>query len=162
MAYERAIAIEPRFASPRSSRGALLALLGREDEALRECELATTLEPTLAFAQANYAAALFDCRRYEEAISASDKALALDPGIEYVEALRVNAKRFLCDWSGFDEEASRLLDGAGGKRPVAMPLMILPVTSSAREQLSCGRLISSVLCPEQPKPLWSGRIYSHD
>lgn len=39
---------------------------------------------------------------------------------------------------------------------------MLPVASSASDQLKCGEQYSSSICPDLPRPLWSGEIYAHE
>jgi len=79
------------------------------------------------------------------------KLSALDPNAKYIEALRIQAKMFLCDWSNWDAEVSRLLAGSREKRAVALPLTVLAVSPSHRSVQMRGAVLDGV-CPVSPRP----------
>ncbi len=62
-----------------SSIGALLASVGRYEEALESCQKAIALNPKSVKALVNQGAALLNLERYEEALSNCQKAIALNP-----------------------------------------------------------------------------------
>jgi protein O-GlcNAc transferase len=86
----------------------------------------------------------------------------LDPAVKYIEALRLNAKMFMCDWTDINAETSQCLARVRDKKAVAAPLNVLALSASAGDQLSCGELMSSTISPTPSRPLWSAEIYSHD
>jgi Flp pilus assembly protein TadD len=93
--FDRALAIEPRFAKAHCNRGVALAELGQWQEALASYDQALRIAPGLASAHSNRAAVLLKLRCCEEALTSCDRALELKS--DYAEAYcqRGNALRAL-------------------------------------------------------------------
>ena len=76
-AYERAIALKPKFATPWINKGVALTRLRRYDEALVAYRRALRLNPAEPLVWNNLASVLSrDLGRYDEAINVCDQALA--------------------------------------------------------------------------------------
>lgn len=78
-AYDRVIALAPRFANAFANRGVALRRLGRLDEALDSYDRALALDPGSADAHANRGNVLQDLGRFEEALSSQEAACRLRP-----------------------------------------------------------------------------------
>jgi tetratricopeptide (TPR) repeat protein len=80
---QRAVSLSPNFDSARFVLGAILARLGRSDEAIAELDIGDRLAPNshwLYLSALNRSIAYLQAGRLEEAISSADQALPLLPG----------------------------------------------------------------------------------
>ena len=77
--YQRAIALNPNYASAHQWRAENLSALGRVDEALAEARSALELDPLSLIINRNYGDCLADARRFDEAIEQYRKTIDLDP-----------------------------------------------------------------------------------
>lgn len=78
--YAEASVCDPQNAVYHSNRAAALMQLGRDEEAVRECEAAVALNPAYARSYSRLGAALHKLGRYQEALDRGyNKALELDP-----------------------------------------------------------------------------------
>jgi TolB-like protein/Tfp pilus assembly protein PilF len=76
---QRAIVLNPNYASAHQWRAENLSTLERFDEALAEARRALELDPLALIISRNYADVLMDARRYDEALEQYRKTLDLDP-----------------------------------------------------------------------------------
>ncbi len=77
--YERAIALNPDYATAHHWYSEFLAVSGRESEALREIQAANALDPLSPVIGTTLAERLFYARRYDEAIAQLRKTLEVSP-----------------------------------------------------------------------------------
>lgn len=103
-----------------------------------------------------------ELKRYDEAAAAYDKALAIDANLDELQGAYIHAKSHCCDWSNFDSDCSKLIDGIGKGLPVASPFAILGLPVTAEDQLKCARTFVGRTIGFANPPLWRGEIYSHD
>ncbi len=85
-AYDRAIALDPSYATAYNNKGLALYDLKRFDDAIHAYDRAIALDPSYAIAYNNKGNALYDLKRFDDAIHAYDRAIALDPS--YVDCLQ--------------------------------------------------------------------------
>ena len=77
--YERAIELDPSFATPRHWYSRFLGGLGRYDEALFQINKARELDPHSRSIAFNVGARLADARRFDEAIAQYNRVLEMEP-----------------------------------------------------------------------------------
>lgn len=77
--YQRAIELQPNFATSHHRYAWFLSDVGRHDQALQEIHRAQELDPTSIVVQTNLGRVLYRARRYDEAIAELRKAVDLDP-----------------------------------------------------------------------------------
>lgn len=77
--YERAISLNPNYATAHQWRAENLSAMGRIDEALAEAYRALELDPLSVIINRNIGDCLVDARRFDEAIEQYRKTLDLDP-----------------------------------------------------------------------------------
>ncbi|MBI5300426.1 MAG: tetratricopeptide repeat protein [Deltaproteobacteria bacterium] len=90
-AYDRAIAIDPNFASAHSNRGNALSELGRNKEALAAYDRAIAIDPNFTLAHSNRGVVLRELNRNKEALATYDRAIAIDPNFAFAHFNRGNA-----------------------------------------------------------------------
>jgi TolB-like protein/Tfp pilus assembly protein PilF/tRNA A-37 threonylcarbamoyl transferase component Bud32 len=76
--FERAIELNPRYATAHGWFGYYLGLMGRHEEAYTECQRAIRLDPLSSVIQWTLAAVYWMARRYDQAIEQLEKTLELD------------------------------------------------------------------------------------
>jgi serine/threonine protein kinase/tetratricopeptide (TPR) repeat protein len=99
--YERAIELNPNYATGRYWYADHLARVGRHDDAVREVQLANELDPLSVITNHMVAWVLYFARRFEEAAAQARRTLDLDD--DYVAAQRVLG--WACEELGRVEEA---------------------------------------------------------
>jgi tetratricopeptide (TPR) repeat protein len=77
--FERAIQLDPNYASARQWYGEVLAIMGRSDEAIVELKRAQELDPLSLIINADLGLAYCYARRYDEAIAQLRKTIEMDP-----------------------------------------------------------------------------------
>jgi tetratricopeptide (TPR) repeat protein len=80
--FKRAIAADSTFATAHFWRGLLFLQQERNDEALREIQLARSLEPASLVINTAVTQVLYDMRRYEDAEKSGRNVLQLDPTLQ--------------------------------------------------------------------------------
>jgi tetratricopeptide (TPR) repeat protein len=77
-AFQRALELEPRYATAHQWYAELLSAMGRHDEALIEIRRATDLDPFSLIANSVHAYLLYFARHYNRSIAVADRVLELD------------------------------------------------------------------------------------
>ena len=98
-AYQRAIALNPNFATARHWHGFFLGMVGRVDEAVAEIRRAQELDPLSIIIRTHLGLMLYQGRRYDEAIKQLRQTLEMEPyfaAAHYFLALAYEQKR-MCE-----------------------------------------------------------------
>ena len=160
-ACDRALTMKSDMAGIWLTRGKSLQALKRRDDALVSYRKVLALEPQVAEAWVGSGILSFELKQLDDAVAAYDKALLLEEPA-YVQGLRLHAKMHACDWSDFDADCEKVLAGLRDGKLVAPPFTILPIASTAADQLRCAELFTAQAAPAAAEPQWRGEPYSHD
>ena len=79
--FERALELNPRYATARMWFGFALGMMGRPEEAHTEFKRSIRLDPHNSYAYVAFGFACYSARRFDQAIEYFKKSLELDPGI---------------------------------------------------------------------------------
>lgn len=187
---KRALAVNPRSAQTHTNYGTALAATGAQQQAIEHHRKAVLLQPDSPYAHYNLANALRNIGKADEAIQHYRRTLALKPDnpealnnlslalgskAEFPEAAslcqrlislgshepnlygrlqHLNAQH--CNWhtdAGFLEHIEH-------GEVLATPFSILPMASTARQQLHCAMTHARAQYPSAPRPAWSTK--QHD
>src|SRR6516225_9764439 len=159
-AYDRALALKPDLTEACLGRGAVFSDLKKYGEALAAYDRALALKPDSAQAWAGRATTTLHMAQYDQAFLGYHKALTLEPDLDYVEGLRLAMKFHSCDWTELKAETAQLLTRVREGRVVSVPFALLPLHSSAKDQLQCAQRYMKE-SPAYP-PVWLGETYLHD
>lgn len=122
--YAEASRCNPQNAVYHSNRAAALMQLGRDEEAVRECEAAVALNPAYARSYSRLGAALHKLGRYQEALDRGySKALELDPANATVQENKAACERDLRAASAAAAAPAPAAPGAGAAPSGAAPPM---------------------------------------
>jgi predicted O-linked N-acetylglucosamine transferase (SPINDLY family) len=161
-AYDKAIALAPTDAKTWQGRGKALHQLKRNDEAVAAFERALALNPDLADGWAARGNVFVELDRREEALADYARALSLKPDLKYVPGALLQAKMYICDWSGLPSETERVLSMMRQGSLAATPFVAVSLPSSPADQLRCARLFMADQYPAAIQPIWAGERYAHD
>jgi protein O-GlcNAc transferase len=159
-AYEKALARKPRLAEAWLGRGNVFLRWKRYEEASAAYDKALELKSDFAEAWYGGAQAALHLAQYHQAFLRYHKALTLDPNLEYVEGLLLEMKLYLCDWTELETETAQLLTRVKEGKAVSVPFALLPLPSTAAEQLQCAVRYTKDL--RTYPPVWLGETYAHD
>ncbi len=161
VACDRALALNANLVGVWLTRGKSLLALKRAEETVAAFRKAAELQPDLADAWYGLGIGSFELKRHADAVTAYDRALAIGEP-DYARGFRLHAKMHACDWSGFDADCAQLLSAVRAGKRAAAPLAILPIASTAEDQLKCAELFIAQVAPAAGQPLWRGETYTHD
>ncbi len=94
--YERAIELDPRYATAHQWFGISLILMGRFDEGFTELKRAIRLDPLSIIINATLGMGYWLARRYDEQIEQFEKTLELDPDFALAHAVLGYAYLYKC------------------------------------------------------------------
>src|SRR5258706_5260029 len=160
--YDQATALNPADPDRHYNRGNVLIRRGRGPEALAAYEKTLALSPEFAAARQAHGSASFALGDYERAFLDYDAAFRLDPDRDYLEGYRLHAKMHICDWTALPEEMRRLVAHVREGKHATEPFMLLPVWSSAEDQLRCALTYAADRYPPNPSAAWKGEKYRHE
>ena len=159
--YDKSIAIFPHRAEVFDNRGSTLANLGRYQEALASFQRALELNPNPR-SYANRASTRAQFKQYDKALEDFDKAFAGDPNLDYLAGNRFTTKLYGCRWDGYEKDCSLVIGGVRKNNLKVEPFSLIPIPSTARDQLQCAERFIRDKAPAGPKMPWHGRRYTHD
>lgn len=106
--YRAALALDPASADARNNLAGALSSLGRRDEAAAEYAYVIETHPDFADARFNLGNVLIAVKRFDAAAAVFRGALAIDSSHAAAAGGLLAAKRFACDWDGFDADVATL------------------------------------------------------
>jgi protein O-GlcNAc transferase len=141
---QRAIQLRPGYTKALLNLANAVADLGRLDEAEQILTKLTGANPEYSEAFHDLGALYEKTKRIQDAVTAYGRVLELQPDSPSALAAVENAKRNICDWSGWPESVDRLIEAtrkclAEGKPSPIWPLVScrFPTTSRDRYQIAC-------------------------
>lgn len=137
----------PDHARGHNNLGVALSGLRQYVAALDAYKTAARLQPDMPEAYANQAGTLEMLQRHEEAIDAYKQALQLLPTYPHLPGRLAYKQLYICDWSDFEVNRKRILDGTAGGHAVCDPFRILAFSDSAKDHAAVAQLWSTQLTP---------------
>ncbi len=150
--FERALATDPSHAGARYSRAVVLMQAGRLEEALHDCTQALERVPGDARVHFLRGVVLAQLERLEEARDACARAIELDPELPFAHGQWLMLRLRLCDWDRLDDAIESTLSRVRRDLPAADPFTLIPVPSTAADQLACARTFVATRYPPKPLP----------
>lgn len=136
----RALQLDPAYADAWYNLGAGLSTLGRDEEALAGYGRALSYRPDFARAHVARGQLLMQQRRPAEALASFEQAMRLEPRFPWLRGNWLNARLYLCEWAGFDEEARRLAGEIAAGQQATTPLTALSLLDSPALQRRAAEL----------------------
>ena len=126
----RALELNPAYADAWYNLAADLARLGRDEEALAGYGRALACRPDFARAHLARGQLQMQRRRPAEALVSFEQAMRLEPRLPWLRGNWLNARLYLCEWTGLDEEVRRLAAEVAAGQQATTPLTALSLLDS--------------------------------
>ena len=160
--YDRALKTHPDYAEAHNNRGNVLRRLGRLQDSLASYEKALEIEPDNADGLFNRGNIYQELKLLDEAVEDFERGIKIDPNYGHARGTLYNAKRYSCDWRGYEEETALILAETRAGRPCTTPWLFLAMSDSPGDQLRCTQSWQRERYPTSGSPLWQGERYRHD
>ena len=147
--FDEALALEPKNLQALYKRAVMLGELGRTDEALAAYDSVLSLKPdhVQAFNNRGYLLWLHN-RDYSKAIADLERALVVMPDLPYGAGELLHMKMYAADWTNYESEKARLVDGVRGSARVARPFMFEAIADRPQDLQVCSRVYARDQYPE--------------
>jgi len=159
--FDEALRLKPDYVEALNNKANLLHTLHRHHEALLCLEQATRLDPEDDKALGNLGYILTEYKKNALAAEYFAKALAINPYYDYAQGLRAYALLHCCDWTNYEAYRDSIREGISQGRRVCNPLAFMALSDEPPEQLLCAQIFAQHRFPEDPTPVWQGKIYRH-
>jgi len=83
------------------------------------------------------------------------------PYHENAQGLHAYARLHACDWTDYESNRARILEGIEEGKRVCNPMALMALTDDPRLHQKCAVEFGKVRFPASSKPLWSGQRYRH-
>jgi predicted O-linked N-acetylglucosamine transferase (SPINDLY family) len=162
--YHRALAINPDYAEAHYNLGRALGAQSQFEGAEASYRRTLTLDPDHAGAHYGLANIFRTQRKLSEAIAGFERAMTLDPGDLVSLANWFRERQNICDWANYRKDESRARSALEAQASPFAPGLLLALSSTPEEQLSCARRVSAkIAVPEaamllRPRPRPGSRL----
>jgi protein O-GlcNAc transferase len=148
--FDRAIERAPDYVDAHHNRGIALRAQDRTTEAIAAFDRAVTLRPRYVEALNSRRILFQELGRHEEAARALMAFLEVSPDFPFARGSLLESQLYCCDWSGFDEQLTRVEGGLRQNKPAAMPFTLLAVSDDPSQQLAGARIFAHYETREWP------------
>ena len=160
--YDRALELKPDYVEALINSGTLLRETLNHHAALDRFMRALAIKPDHLNALSNCAIMLTEFKRPLEAIAMFDRLLKINPDFEYGVGSVCYERMHACDWSHFDTDVAKILEGIAAGKPIAKSLGVMSITDDAAVHHQCAETFAAHRYGARPAPLWTGQRYRHD
>ncbi|MBU1378760.1 MAG: tetratricopeptide repeat protein [Alphaproteobacteria bacterium] len=135
--FQAAIRLDPSYGDAQVNLGNAIAASGKAAEALEIYDRAIAINPRLVAAWNGRGNVLAALQRWAEAVAAYDEAMVIQPTYPGLLGQRLYARTKLCDWRGYDEARSEVLDSVRAGRLASTPFALLALSERAEDERTC-------------------------
>ena len=160
--YDKALELKPDYVEALINSGTLLREQLDHHAAIDRFNRALALKPDHLNAMSNLAIMLTEFKRSEEAVAMFERLLAIKPDFEYGVGSICYERMHACDWSHFDSDVAKILEGIEAGKPVAKSLGVMSITDDAAVHHRCAEIFAAHRYTPRHAPLWTGQRYRHD
>ncbi|HEY9023235.1 MAG TPA: tetratricopeptide repeat protein [Burkholderiaceae bacterium] len=160
--YDKALELKPDYVEALINSGTLLREQLDHHAAIDRFNRALALKPDHLNALSNLAIMLTEFKRSQEAVAMFERLLQLKPDFEYGVGSICYERMHACDWSHFDSDVAKILDGIAAGKPVAKSLGVMSITDDAAVHHRCAEIFAAHRYTPRHAPLWTGQRYRHD
>ena len=135
--------------------------MGRQKDALLTTEAGLNVAPDDHKLLGNKGYILTEFKMHALAASVFRRLLDLNPNYDYAEGLHAFARLHSCDWTNFEENRSRIIEGVRAGSRVCNPLAFMSLSADAHDARKCAEIFAAHRFPAAKEPLWRGETYRH-
>ena len=159
--FDKALALNPKYMEAYNNKATLLHSMNRQKDALLTAEAALAVSPDDEKSLCNKGYILTEFKQYGVAASVFNRLLEVNPGFEYAEGLHAYARLHGCDWTDFEANRQRIIEGVRAGKRTCNPLAFMALSDSAELSLGCAEVFGAHRFPAAREPMWRGEAYRH-
>ena len=160
--YEKALELKPDYVEALINSGTLYREQLNHHAAIDRFNRALALKPDHLNAMSNLAIMLTEFKRPQEAVAMFERLLQLKPDFDYGVGSICYERMHQCDWSHFDSDVAKVLEGIAAGKPIAKSLGVMSITDDAAVHHRCAEIFAAHRYTPRHAPLWTGQRYKHD
>ena len=153
--FDGAIERAPDYVDAHHNRGIALRAQGRAAEALAAFDQALALRPDHIAALDSRRTLLQELGRYEEAVEALSALLEASPEHPFARGALLDSQLHCCDWSGFDEQLTRIEKDLHQGKPVVLPFTLLAISDDPSQQLLGAKIFARYKVRQRTASTWN-------
>jgi predicted O-linked N-acetylglucosamine transferase (SPINDLY family) len=134
--------IDRNYGFAYSLYASILRKQGAFNDSLIALQKAVELDPNSSLVLADLGVIFIALNRLEESLISFKKALELEPDLDYLLGDYLHTKMRLCDWSDFESDLRKCIDGIESAKAVINPFPLLSLTDSPELELKCAQIYS--------------------
>lgn len=158
---DEALRLNPGYIEAYNNKATLLHSMGRQKDALLTTEAGLTYAPDDQKLLGNKGYILTEFKLYSPASQIFRRLLDLNPNYEYAEGLHAYARLHSCDWTAYEDNRTRIVEGIRAGRKVCNPLAFMALSDDAHDARRCAEIFAAHRFPAAKEPLYRGENYRH-
>jgi len=159
--FDRALELDPKYMEAYNNKATLLHSMNRHLDALKALEEALAVSPQDQKSLSNKGYILTEFKQNAVAATVFKHLLTLNPDYEYAEGLHALARLHSCDWTDFDANKQRIIEGVRAGKRVCNPFALMAITDNAEDHFKCAQIFGEQRFPAAKEPMWRGETYRH-
>ncbi|MEY3200943.1 MAG: hypothetical protein RIR70_493, partial [Pseudomonadota bacterium] len=159
--FDKAIDLKPDYMEAYNNKATLLHSMNRQGDALISAEAALRACPGDEKSLNNKGYLLTEYKQYAAAAGIFKQLLEINPDHDYVLGLHAYARLHACDWSDFEANRTRIIEGVRQGKRVCNPMAFMAISDDAKNARRCAEIFSQHRFPKAPQALWRGETYLH-
>ncbi len=161
-ALDQAILLQPDYLEALNNRASLLQALNKIPEAFLSLQQALRYKPDDQKLLMNTGVILTTLKRNADAVRVFDQLMAINPDYDYAQGYRLFAKLHTCDWSNYELERDRIVEGLKAGKRLVNPLALFAMSDDPIANLRCAQMFTEHRFAPSKTPLWRGDRYKHN
>lgn len=158
---DHALTLNPVYKEALMEKGIVYGELKEYVQALLQFNQILQIDPESKLALVNLATSLTILKRHDEGSQFFARLLSIDPEHEYALGAMVHARLHSCNWTDYDVNCQRIIQGVRDGKRVCRSLAFLAISDSPKDQLDCSRMFMTQAYPLKEEQLWKGERYNH-
>jgi predicted O-linked N-acetylglucosamine transferase (SPINDLY family) len=160
-AFDRALQIDPNYIEAYNNKATLYHSMNRHLEALQTLEAGLAVAPQDHKLLNNKGYILTEFKQNAMAANVFQHLLNLNPDYEYAQGLHMLARLHSCDWTNYEENKQRIIEGVRAGKRVCNPFAMMAITDNAEDHYRCAGIFGEHRFPGANQPMWRGEKYRH-
>ena len=159
--FERALQIDPNYIEAYNNKATLYHSMSRHLDALKTLEAGLAVAPQDHKLLNNKGYILTEFKQNALAANVFQHLLNLNPDYEYAQGLHMLARLHSCDWTNYEENRQRIIEGVREGKRVCNPFAMMAITDNAEDHFRCAGIFGEHRFPQASQPMWRGEQYRH-
>lgn len=159
--FDRALQLDPLYIEAYNNKATLYHSMNRHLEAIQTLEAGLVVAPQDQKLLNNKGYILTEFKQNTAAANVFQYLLSLNPDYEYAQGLHMLARLHSCDWTNYEENRQRIIEGVRAGKRVCNPFAMMAITDNAEDHFRCAGIFGEHRFPAASQPMWRGEKYRH-